>query len=33
MDNNQFNITEEKANQFNFTLNKVIMMSSKEYFR
>lgn len=33
MKKNYLNITEEEANKFNFTLNKVIIMSSKEYFR
>lgn len=33
MKNYDLNSTGERANKFNFTLNKVIEMSSKEYFR
>lgn len=33
MKNDDLNSTCERANKFNFTLNKVIEMSSKEYFR
>lgn len=33
MNKKDFYITDEEANQFNFTLNKIIIMCSKEYFR
>lgn len=33
MKKKDFDITDEEANKFNFTLNKVIIMCSKEYFR
>ena len=33
MKNYDLNSTGERANKYNFTLNKVIEMSSKEYFR